>query len=64
MNHINKDSRPDLLERINVKVEPGGGRTGLNQNVRENDEPLAGFWTLLDEEITIQEVRGHLMRHL
>lgn len=33
MNHINKDSRPDLLERINVKVEPGGGRTGLNQNV-------------------------------
>lgn len=32
MNHINKDSRPDLLERINVEVEPGGGRTALNQN--------------------------------
>lgn len=24
MNHVDKDSRPDLLKGINVKVEPGG----------------------------------------
>lgn len=25
VNHVDKDSRPDLLKGINVKVEPGGG---------------------------------------
>lgn len=28
VNHVDKDSRPDLLKGINVKVEPGGGRRG------------------------------------
>lgn len=28
MNHVDKDSRPDLLKGINVKVEPGGGEGG------------------------------------
>lgn len=52
MNHINKDSRPDLLERINVKVEPGGGRTALNQNVADTVKKmreLARIWTQVDE---------------
>lgn len=40
MNHINKDSRPDLLEGINVEVEPGGGRTALNQNVEYTGEKV------------------------
>lgn len=56
MNHINKDSRPDLLERINVKVEPGGGRTALNQNVEYTGKKvreLARIWTQVDEEIII-----------
>lgn len=65
MNHINKDSRPDLLERINVKVEPGGGRTALNQNVEHTGEgevrDLALIWTQVDEEIIIYEVRERLM---
>lgn len=33
MNHVDKDSRPDLLEGINVKMEPGREEGGgiLNQ---------------------------------
>ena len=33
MNHVDEDSRPDLLKGTNVKVEPGGGggrKRGLN----------------------------------
>lgn len=56
MNHINKDSRPDLLERINVEVEPGGGRTALNQNEENTGKKgreLAEILTQVDEVIII-----------
>lgn len=56
MNHINKDSRPDLLERINVEVEPGGGRTAINRNEEDTGEKvreLGWIWTQVDEGIII-----------
>lgn len=43
VNHVDKDSRPDLLKGINVKVEPGGGGHRWEESLKRRNSPGSGL---------------------
>lgn len=64
MNHVDKDSRPDLLKGTNVKVEPGGGRERSGESLRlawtahlggrrgETDQGTSEVWSCRSDRLS------------